>query len=722
MAVDPAPPAPAAARPSPEAWAARLAQLRRSAGGFRGLFEEILRLAGGTGVVDGMALYWKGGEALQLAASGGRDILPEDPAERQLQVQSFERAAAQAMETGRRIVLRPGESSEGRPAAELLHEPWTEEDFPLLNATDSTEVFVPIVLGDQAVGALSGWWQGEEGVAVVPELLRLAAVELSRFLQEQGPAGQARLLAETTAQVRLLEATGGQRDKIRFGILLTNYIRQLTGSSRVTLFAPHSPAQTGFLSQLRRGAVRYRLLGASGLNRVSERSAEAIFLRDTVHAMIVRAADQHEQALRAKKKGGKGAGDGESVEGPEESQGPPIEDPTRVNVGPPLVVLARRAISEEKKAQRDRVLREYFEESASDWILALALRREDGRFIGFLACEGRGEVPDMVRLRESFARLDLPVGRNLDQLLYWTSLRGRLLATLSGFGRKLRPKRGIRRWLPILIPVAVVLLLSLPLNFRIKGNSDIVSSEFRTVAAPFSGELDEVIVERGDLVAGEEVLGRMDLQNELLRQQELQAQLRGEEMQARLSADAGEEAAAARSRLQARVLRAELAVVRNRIEEGTFRAPFGGVIVGPEDLGESEGSYLDQGRTVFQLAALEDFELVVRLREQDFRYLRDYLAETGQPVEGVFRPEAEPGLSIPFAIEDLDELSFYTDSSVPGEIRIALRIPLEWSLGEDWPEATSELSGRARMGLGQRAAGFVLFRDFLHFLRTSFFF
>lgn len=674
-----------------DVWRARLASLRQASNGLRSLLNHFEALAREGNVARGLRFFWVEDDRLQKVSEGefeGSESISG------LQSQAFEKAVAMAVKGSQALRLPSGFVSGNVRIQDLEGRPWTREDLPLFNATESTHIFLPMVGQGSARACLHVWFREGAGRERVPEMLQLLLDEIARFVESQSPDAQRKLIAEYAVQLTLLESVCGEDDLKDFSIYVTNYVRRLTGSTRVSLFGVRGSPDViaPDVSRLGKEAVRLRLLGASGLDAVSERSAEAVFLGEVASAMV--------RGFLLKQR-----------------TGTPDDGSKNLIGRRSILVLAPRDLPDPPSVERDGVIEAYFANEPADWLCALALRRKDGAVNGYILCEGKGPLPMFDGIREVFSRLDRPLGRSWERLRVWSGTRARILSRIFRIGERDGGRRKGLRWVAVLVIVGLFLI---PVDFEVKGDATLSSRQFRTLSAPFRANLEEVRVLRGQYVAKGQEMGRLRTEDELLRQGELVSQLAALEMRARLMQQQGSEHDAALARIEADVIRAEMALVSNRLDRAVFRAPFDGIVVGPGNYSEREGTLLQEGDPVFELARVDGFSLTLLLREQDFSALRR-MSSGGGSIRGTFRPSSDPAKQIPFQLDDLEQLPVYVEDRVPGRFRIAVRVPAEWTSLELGDAPLSESTGKAELLLGRRSLFFVTFRDFIHYLRMNLF-
>lgn len=244
----------------------------------------------------------------------------------------------------------------------------------------------------------------------------------------------------------------------------------------------------------------------------------------------------------------------------------------------------------------------------------------------------------------------------------------------------------------VLAAVALFLIFC-PLPMRVVGDAVVAPQRLVTIAAPVDGNVEAVLAHEGQRVAAGEVLGtlndwqwRTDLAASEAKYQE--AMLVMENDLAHTTAQAGAD------RAQAEYLNAEVERARSRVESAQLRSPIAGIVVTP-NLRNLAGQHLDAGATFAQVLDLNSAEFQIAVPERDAPLLHSgqdaaikldsYPQRTWRNRVSVVNPEAQAG----------DGVRTFTAV-----------VPVQNS------DATlrAGMSGRAKIFIGWRPAGYVLLR------------
>jgi GAF domain-containing protein len=242
--------------------------------------------------------------------------------------------------------------------------------------------------------------------------------------------------------------------------------------------------------------------------------------------------------------------------------------------------------------------------------------------------------------------------------------------------------------------LAVVLfLIACPLPLRVTGTAIVAPQHLITVAAPVDGNVEAVYVHEGQRVVAGEVLGKLndwqwrtDLATAEAHLQ--QAELAMENDLAHGSPQAGAD------RAQTELLRSEVARSRTRLDSALLRSPIAGIVTTP-NLQNTAGQHLDAGAPFAQVLDLNSavFQIAIPQREAN-------LVSSGQPA--AIKLETYPRRTWRDRVSMLGPEAQAGD----GDRTFTAEVPIQ--------NADSTLragmSGRAKIFIGWRPAGYVLLR------------
>jgi multidrug resistance efflux pump len=166
-------------------------------------------------------------------------------------------------------------------------------------------------------------------------------------------------------------------------------------------------------------------------------------------------------------------------------------------------------------------------------------------------------------------------------------------------------------------------------DYRVTADAVLEPAVVRASVTPFDGYVAAAPARAGDVVKQGDLLAELDDRDiglERLRWVSEAAQYEQQYRQALAVRDAAEAEIAAASLAEAR---AELARADDRLARTEIRAPFDGVVV-TGDLSQQLGAPVEKGSTLFEVAPLDAYRLILQVDERDVAEVR--VGQTGRLV------------------------------------------------------------------------------------------
>ncbi|MDV7141581.1 efflux RND transporter periplasmic adaptor subunit [Tropicimonas sp. TH_r6] len=225
----------------------------------------------------------------------------------------------------------------------------------------------------------------------------------------------------------------------------------------------------------------------------------------------------------------------------------------------------------------------------------------------------------------------------------------------------------------------------------------------RSVVAPFNGYLAAQKVRAGDLVEEEEIVAVLDEKDLSLERLRLvtERQQRTSEL---------DRAIADRDRAQANIIRAQLdqndaqlSLVDEQLARTLIRAPFAGYVV-EGDLSQRVGASIERGETLFMVAPLASFRVVLEIGERD-------IPDVTPGQEGTLRVSAFPEAPLGYRVVRVTPLAQQADG------RNFFRVEAELLGGSD--KLRPGMEGVARTEIGERLLIASLTDDLVDWMRLA---
>lgn len=216
-------------------------------------------------------------------------------------------------------------------------------------------------------------------------------------------------------------------------------------------------------------------------------------------------------------------------------------------------------------------------------------------------------------------------------------------ALRTGAGHLLGPRHALVKLGVLALVVLGAWLAQATGDHRVSAQAALEGGVRRVVAAPFDGFIASAEVRAGQIVRKGDLLARMDdrdlrLEADRWRSQQSQYARQAQDAQAQRNLAQIQIALA-----QARQAAAQQRLSESQISRMRVEAPFDGVVV-LGDLSQSLGAAVRKGQTLFEIAPLDSYRIILQVDETD-------IAHVGTGQKGQLMVTAMPGQTFPFTVK-----------------------------------------------------------------------
>lgn len=254
------------------------------------------------------------------------------------------------------------------------------------------------------------------------------------------------------------------------------------------------------------------------------------------------------------------------------------------------------------------------------------------------------------------------------------------------------------------LALLVLVAALVPVEHRVSAPAIVEGAVQRAAVVPFEGFLREAPARAGDTVKAGQVLARMDDRELQLEKVRWETEL---EMAQRKEREAMAQADRVNQRLsaaQANQARAQLDLTLSKLSRVALVAPFDAVVV-KGDLSQQLGAPLEMGKTLFELAPLASWRVMLKVDERDIARV-----QPGQGGELVLT--GAPGQRWRFKLKSV------TPVSVVEEGRNYFRAEAELE-GQEGVKLKPNMEGVAKVVVGERSLLWVWTHRFTDWLRLA---
>lgn len=256
-------------------------------------------------------------------------------------------------------------------------------------------------------------------------------------------------------------------------------------------------------------------------------------------------------------------------------------------------------------------------------------------------------------------------------------------------------KTGLSKHEKYLVSVASVLLLILmvlPFDYKIKANASLEPVLRRQIEAPFKSTLKKALVNPGDVVKNGQLLAILeekDLESELAELNAAREQAIKESSQALAQNNPSQ---ARISQLETEQLSAKIAILTEQKNKLNIFSPIEGILI-EGDLKRFEGSPLNLGDKLFEIAPLDKMIVEASIPEEEIRYIQlgksielkldSFPEKNWYSVVKTVKPNAQikDGKNVFIAEAELTDFKVYLRPGMKGKAKIlTTEKPLYWIL------------------------------------------
>jgi hypothetical protein len=346
----------------------------------------------------------------------------------------------------------------------------------------------------------------------------------------------------------------------------------------------------------------------------------------------------------------------------------------------------------------------YSEAHANCRVLSLPVRFE-GKPVGVLTIEHAAEDPPVVQDEIEALRvvLDL-VAPRLEEMYRKTGWVGARLwrRTRRGMSRFVGYRHTGWKCAALFMLLVVVLSLLIPMEHKVKATFILKAEASAYLTAPFSGYIDTVHQDVGDIVKKDTLLLDLDRRELLVQRSEMEADRNRSMTDARRLEGEGELTEMLLSQLTVKQVDAKLRVLDYRLSRTQVRAPFDGIVV-EGDLRERLSAPVQAGEALFRIVQLEGLFGELQVDERDINYL-------SQELQGEISFASRPSERYSVELGQFEPIAIIEESGTYFRVRVHLL-----DEADDWWRPG--MSGLCKINAGKRSVAWVFTHRTIEYLR-----
>ncbi|GAB3658919.1 HlyD family efflux transporter periplasmic adaptor subunit [Ramlibacter alkalitolerans] len=251
--------------------------------------------------------------------------------------------------------------------------------------------------------------------------------------------------------------------------------------------------------------------------------------------------------------------------------------------------------------------------------------------------------------------------------------------------------------------LAALVLLAVPVPWRVSAPARLEGAVQRAVVAASDGFLQQSNVRPGDVVKAGEVLAQLSSQDLELERARRESELRQHENAYRAAEARNDRTQMVVSQSRAAEAQALLQLAEGQVDRSRLVAPFDGIVI-KGDLVQNLGAPVQKGEVLMVLSPSDSYRLMVEVDEADIAAV-----QPGQ--HGQLALAARPEQPLHFTTRRIVPVATAADGRNYFEV--------EASPDEALPNLRPGLSGIAKIEAGRQPLGWILFHRFTAWLRLA---
>jgi len=250
-------------------------------------------------------------------------------------------------------------------------------------------------------------------------------------------------------------------------------------------------------------------------------------------------------------------------------------------------------------------------------------------------------------------------------------------------------------------------------DFRANATFVVEAQQQRLVPAPFDGYIEDVFVERGDVVTEGTRLAKLetaDLESELAK---TQAEYEAARKEANSALTEGKIAEVQIAKARAEQADVQIRLLERKIADATITAPIDGTVISPDITRRIRG-HVSIGDPMFEIAPVEALRAELSVPEDeiaDVVIAFETARGEDRQLTGELATEGRPGQRIPFVVERINPVAEVEEH----ENVFAVRVALLETHGGMLPGA----KGVAKIDVGRRTYAFIWTRKLVNWIRMK---
>lgn len=262
----------------------------------------------------------------------------------------------------------------------------------------------------------------------------------------------------------------------------------------------------------------------------------------------------------------------------------------------------------------------------------------------------------------------------------------------------------LHQWKRLLTALIMLILLFMPIDYRISAPGTIKGKTESSISAPFNGFIEQVYVKPGDTVQLNQTLASLDSMHISLKLDKLLGDFQEKQKMYRKALAQGKRGPAEIHKSQMAQIRSNIGLAEQDIKNSELKSQIEGTVI-EGDLRELIGTAVSKGDLLFKVAPTNEYRVVLDIQETDIRFIKQ-----GQ----------QASLKLASLPDTTQKISLDSPSPVFSQEgnQLSYKVEAQFSI-ETNASFSSGMQGIAKISVGKTTALWYLFHHFYDWIRLQ---
>jgi multidrug resistance efflux pump len=261
-----------------------------------------------------------------------------------------------------------------------------------------------------------------------------------------------------------------------------------------------------------------------------------------------------------------------------------------------------------------------------------------------------------------------------------------------------------RHWKRLLTALIILIVLFMPIDYRISAPGTIKGKIESSISAPFNGFIEQVYVKPGDTVRLDQALASLDSMHISLKLDKLLGDFQEKQKMYRKALAEGKRGPAEIHKSQMVQIRSNISLAEQDIKNSKLKSQIEGTVI-EGDLRELIGTAVSKGDLLFKVAPTNEYRVILDIQETDIRFIK-------QGQQASLKLASLPDIAQMISLDSPSPVFSQENNQLTYKVEAQLSIETNASF-------SSGMQGIAKISVGKTTAAWYLFHHFYDWIRLQ---